>query len=57
MVGCAVREDENMHKMKRGRIRMENKLNCRGVKDLFTYGKSLARLSKWQSEFKTDRQD
>lgn len=36
MVGCGAREDENMHKKKRGRIRMENKLICRGVKGLFT---------------------
>jgi hypothetical protein len=57
MVGCGVGEDENMHKKKRGRIRTEKKLNCRGVKGLFTEGKSLTRLSKWQSEFKMDRQD
>jgi hypothetical protein len=36
MVGCGVGEDENMHKKKRGRIRIEKKLNCRGVKGLFT---------------------
>jgi hypothetical protein len=36
MVGCGVRVDENMQKKKRGRIRMVEKLNCRGVKGLFT---------------------
>jgi hypothetical protein len=55
--GCGVREDQNMHKKKRGRIKMVQNLNCGGVKGFFTYVKFLARLSKWKSEFEIDRQD
>jgi len=35
MVGCGSRVDENVQKKKRGRIMMEKKLNCLGVKGLF----------------------
>jgi hypothetical protein len=36
----SVNEGENLYKMKRGRIRMVSKLNCRGIFKAYSYRKN-----------------